>query len=406
MRLWKKGGELDPRVEGFTIGNDAALDQRLLRHDCRASRAHAEMLCAIGVLDAGERDRLVETLHEIERLDAEGRFPIGAGDEDCHSAIEGFLTEKLGDAGRRIHTARSRNDQVLTALRLYEKEALAGLARDVAALRAALAAAIGRFGAIAMPGYTHTRKAMPTTVGTWLGCFAAALDDDLGELAHVAARIDRSPLGTAAGFGVPLLPIDREMTARAMGFAGIIENPIHAQHGRGKLEAAVLSACTQILYDLNRLASDLMLFSIPELGYVVLPERLCTGSSMMPQKRNPDVLELIRGKYHVVVAEEAKIKGVAANLVSGYNRDLQLTKEPLFTGLDTTAACLTATRIVVEEMEIDADACGAGLGDDLLATARAYALVSQGVPFREAYRIVGRTTAYRSTVRGQGAGRT
>jgi argininosuccinate lyase len=400
MRLWKKNGELDPRVERFTIGNDGALDRRLVAYDCRASRAHAEMLTAIGVLDPGELEALRGGLLEIERLDAEGRFPLDEQDEDCHSAIEGYLTEKIGDAGKRIHTARSRNDQVLTALRLYEKDALAAVGRDVAGLGASIAAAVARFGAIEMPGYTHTRKAMPTTVATWLGCFAAALEDDAREIEHVLARIDRSPLGTAAGFGVPLLPVDREMTARALGFAGIIENPIFAQHGRGKLEAAVLSSCTQILYDLNRLASDLLMFSIPELGYVVIPERLCTGSSIMPQKRNPDVLELVRAKYHVVLAEELKIKSVASNLPSGYNRDLQLTKEPLFLGIDTTSACLAAMRIVLEEMEIDAEACRAGLTEELFATVRAYELVAQGVPFREAYRIVGRTTAYRSTVRG------
>jgi argininosuccinate lyase len=400
MKLWKKNGELDPRVERFTIGNDYVLDQRLVKYDCRASRAHAEMLGAIGVLTEAELAQLRDGLLEIERLDAAGEFALTEGDEDCHSAIEGHLTEKLGDAGKKIHTARSRNDQVLTALRLYEKEALADLGAGVAALRAALAAAGERFGAIAMPGYTHMRKAMPTTVATWLGCFLDALTDSGRELAHTAARIDASPLGTAAGFGVPLLPIDREMTARALGFAGVIANPIHAQHGRGKLEAAILAACGQVLYDLNRLASDLLLFSIPELGYVLLPERLCTGSSIMPQKRNPDILELVRAKYHVVLARENEVKALAANLISGYNRDLQLTKEALFAGIDTTAACLAAMQIVVEGLEIDPEACRAGLTDDLSATVRAYELVAQGVPFREAYRIVGKTTAYKSTVRG------
>jgi len=400
LKLWKKNSELDPRVERFTVGNDFALDQRLVKYDCRASRAHAEMLTAIGVLGAGELEQLAAALLEIERLEAEGRFELTEDDEDCHTAIEGYLTEKLGDAGKRIHTARSRNDQVLTALRLYEKDALAEIGKAVAALGAAIGAARERFGAIEMPGYTHTRKAMPTTVGTWLGCFAAALEDDARELAHVTGRIDASPLGTAAGFGVPLLKVDREMTARALGFAGVIENPIYAQHGRGKLEAVILSTCGQILYDLNRLASDLLMFSIPEIGYVVLPESLCTGSSIMPQKRNPDVLELIRAKYHVVLAEELKVKSIASNLVSGYNRDLQLTKEPLFAGIDATAACLAAMEVVLEGIEIDPEACRAGLTEDLSATVRAYELVSQGVPFREAYRIVGKTTAYKSTVRG------
>ena len=392
MTLWDKGGEADARLARFTVGDDLALDRRLLRYDCRASLAHAQMLAAIGVLDAAELAGIAAALAEIERLDADGSFPFAPDDEDCHSAIERHLTERLGDAGRKIHTGRSRNDQLLTALRLYEKDALAALARDAAALALALGEAIERFGAIELPGYTHTRKAMPTTVRTWLGCFAAALGEDVEELRHAAKRIDRSPLGTAAGFGVPLLPVDRAMTARALGFAGIIDNPIHAQHGRGKLEAGILHCCTQVLYDLNRLAADLILFSLPELGYVVLPERLCTGSSIMPHKRNPDALELVRAHYHAVVADEAKIKSIAASLPSGYSRDLQLTKAPLFAGIDATAACLAAMRIVVEGLAIDAAACRAGLTDELYATHRAYALVAQGVPFREAYRIVGRAT--------------
>ena len=240
-----------------------------------------------------------------------------------------------------------------------------------------------------MPGYTHLRRAMPTTVGTWLGAFADGLSDDLTLLATARSLTDRSPLGTGAGYGVPVFELDRESTAKHAGFGTVIENPIHAQMTRGKVEAAVLHALTQIMLTLNRLATDLLLFSTTEFGFVRLPQALCTGSSIMPQKQNPDVLELIRAKYHVVRAEEAKVLSLVGNLMSGYQRDLGLTKEPLLTAFDETQSCLEMMTLVIESLGIDESACRAAMTGELHATEEAYRLVAEGMPFRDAYRKVG-----------------
>ncbi len=388
MKLWCPDDDHDRSIERFTVGNDYLLDQRLVPYDCEASAAHAEMLCAAGVLTEGELTALQAALHEIVDLNRAGQFPIAPEDEDCHTAIENFLTERCGDAGGKIHTARSRNDQVLTALRLYEKDALGGIEGRLQRYGAALRELARRQGPVGLPGYTHMQRAMPATVGMWSGSFEAAAADDIALLQAVGRQVDQSPLGTAAGFGIPGFPLDRESTARKLSFAKVLENPLYAQLSRGRTEAAVLAVCSQILLGLNRLATDLMLFSTREFGFVKLAVGHTTGSSIMPHKRNPDALELVRGKFHVVVGEEMKIKGITANLMSGYNRDVQLTKEPLFHGLDATRDCLEVVVALLGGLSFDEDRCREAMSDELYATARVYALVGQGVPFREAYRKV------------------
>ncbi|MBI4701925.1 MAG: argininosuccinate lyase [Deltaproteobacteria bacterium] len=390
MTLWDKGYALDETVARFTVQNDPVLDRRLVRYDCRASLVHAEMLARQGLLSAAELDALRQALAEIVRQDEQGAFAIRTADEDVHTAIERFLTERCGEAGRKIHTARSRNDQVLTAIRLYEKHELGAIRQKLASFRGALAELIGRSGDVPLPGYTHMRRAMPASVALWLGCFVESSFDDERLLEATLQLVDQSPLGTAAGFGVPLIDVDRAGTARALGFARVQSNPLYAQLSRGKLESTVVHLCTQILFDLNRLASDLILFGMTELGFVVLPDALCTGSSIMPQKKNPDVLELVRAKYHVVLGEEAKLKGIIGNLMSGYHRDLQLTKEPLFVSIDSTEECLDVMAVVLGSIGIDEQRCRAAMSDELYATERAYALVQQGTPFRDAYRQIGR----------------
>jgi argininosuccinate lyase len=391
MKLWDKGYDLDKDIESFTVGDDYILDQRLVRHDCTASLAHARMLHKIGLLSSKELSQLVSGLKEIVALDAQGQFVIRKEDEDCHTAIENRLVSKCGDAGRKIHTARSRNDQVLTALRLYEKESLAHLRDKIADLKKVLAAAAKKQGGIALPGYTHMRRAMPTTVAQWLGCFRAACDDDLRLSDFISKLIDQSPLGSAAGYGVPVLNIDKRMTASLMGFSKVIENPIYAQMTRNKFEASIAHLCSQIMFDLNKLATDLILFSMPEFGFVKLPDAFCTGSSIMPQKKNPDVLELVRGKYHVILGEEFKIKSLAGNLMSGYNRDIQLAKGPLFDCLDITLSSLNIMAVVVAGLHFDTVKCAPA--QELFATEEAYKLVEQGMPFRDAYRKVARKFA-------------
>ncbi|MBI4350827.1 MAG: argininosuccinate lyase [Elusimicrobia bacterium] len=386
MKLWDKGGELNREIESFTVGDDYLLDRRLVKHDCAASLAHAKMLRKIGLLSKTELSRLEKGLREIIKLDEKGAFVIKKEDEDCHTAIENWLVAKYGDAGKKIHTARSRNDQVLTALRLYEKESLGLLKKKLAAFGASLAAAKKKQGKIPLPGYTHMRRAMPTDVGTWLGCFSASGRDNALFADFVLKLIDQSPLGSAAGYGVPVLKIDKRYTASLMGFSRTMENPIYAQLSRSKFEATIAHLCSQVLFDLNKLASDLIMYSMPEFGFVKLPDAFCTGSSIMPQKKNPDVLELVRGKYHIALGEEFKLKSLAGNLISGYNRDIQLAKGPLFACLDAALAALGIMSVVVEGLRFDEKNCA--LSEELFATEEVYRLVAKGLPFRDAYRKV------------------
>ncbi len=386
MKLWCPDQDYDRNIERFTVGNDHVLDQRLVPFDCRASAIHAEMLRSANVLTEQELLALQGALQEILELHREGEFPITPDDEDCHTAIENFLTLRCGEAGKKIHTARSRNDQVLTALRLYEKDALVRIEGNISKYREALGDLMRRQGAVAIPGYTHMQRAMPATVKMWAGSYDSAAADDIDLLQAVVRQVDQSPLGTAAGFGVPGFPLDREKTARKLSFAKVLGNPLYAQLSRGRTEAAVLAVCSQVLLGLNRLATDLMLFTTREFGFVSLGKGHTTGSSIMPHKRNPDALELVRGKYHVVVGEEMKLKGITANLMSGYNRDVQLTKEPLFNGLDTTLDCLMVVARILSGLSFNEKHCREAMTDELYATAQVYELVGQGIPFREAYR--------------------
>ena len=386
MKLWAKGYDLDADIESFTVGDDYVLDRRLVKYDCLASAAHAKALKKAGLLKAGELKNILAGLKRITELDAAGKFEVKREDEDCHTAIEGWLTAKYGEAGKKVHTGRSRNDQVLAALRLYEREPLLSLKARLAAFAAACKKVAAKQGRLPMPGYTHMRRAMPTTVGVWLGCFAAAAADDAKHADFLLKLIDQSPLGSAAGFGVPVLGIDKGYSAKLMGFSKAIENPIYAQFTRSKFEPAIMHLCSQVMLTLNKLATDLVLFSMPEFGFVSLPEKFCTGSSIMPQKKNPDVLELVRGKYHAVLGEELKALSLAGNLPSGYNRDAQLGKGPLFAALDAALASLGIMAKVTEGLKFDKAKCA--LAPELFATEEAYKLVKAGIPFRDAYRQV------------------
>lgn len=386
-KLWEKGYELDKQVEEFTVGEDPVLDQQLVRYDCLASIAHAKMLGRIRILEKEEVQKLVEELNNVIDLDKQDKFEILREQEDCHTAIENHLTKKLGDLGKKIHAARSRNDQVLAALRLYYREELTECKRLVNELVKRITKFLGRYGKVELPGYTHTRKAMPSSIDLWGNSFIDSMKDNLRIIDLALQLIDQSPLGTGAGYGVPL-EIDREYTARLLGFARLQENPIYTQNSRGKFESTLLHALTQVMFDLNKMAVDLILFSMPELGYFELPEELCTGSSIMPQKKNPDVLELLRARYHVVVSYEFQIKSVTSNLLSGYNRDLQLTKEPTMKGLRITKESLSVMGLVFENLRVNEENCSKALTEDVYATEEVYRLVKKGVSFREAYKTV------------------
>ncbi len=386
MKLWQKDYSLNKEIEKFTVGNDNLIDEKLVPFDCIASIAHAKMLKKIGILKESELKKLIGGLNEIIKLHTKGQFKIKLEDEDCHTAIENFLVKKYGNVGKKIHTARSRNDQVLAALRLYEKQELIEIRGLLHKLNEKLESLCQKYKNTPIPGYTHMQKAMPTKINVWFGCFISSVSDDIGLLEHIYKLINQSPLGSAAGFGIPVLNVDKKLTADLMGFSKIIENPLYVQLSRSKFEASIAHLLGQILFNLNKLSTDLILFSMKEFGYVILPDEFCTGSSIMPQKKNPDVLELIRAKYHVILGEEFKIKSMVANLMSGYNRDIQLTKEPLMKSIETTKSCLQTMCLLLEKLKINEKKCKEAMSNELYATKEVYKLVKHGVPFREAYK--------------------
>lgn len=393
MKLWQKNKDTNKEVEKFSVGNDYLIDQKLVKYDCLASIAHAKMLKKIGILKDVELKKAIQGLNEIVRLSKQGKFEIRPEDEDCHTAIENYLTKKYGETGKKIHTLRSRNDQVLTAVRLYEKNEIKTIIQLIKNYENSLSIIIKKYGKTPLPGYTHMQKAMPTNIETWLGAYLDSSKDNLELLEEAYEIIDQSPLGSAAGFGVPVFKIDREMTAKEMGFEKIQKNPIYTQMSRGKFEATIIFSLSQIMYDLNKLSTDLILFSMKEFGYIKIPKTFCTGSSIMPQKNNPDILELVRAKYHIILGEQFKLQSLISNLISGYNRDLQLTKEPLFNSVEITKNSLSIMASLLKEIEVNKVACKKAMTKELYATEEAYKLVKKGKPFREAYRIIGQKYA-------------
>ena len=384
-RLWDKGAPLDQRVLDYTAGEDHALDERLVRYDVLASIAHAEMLAAAGLLAAADLELIRKALTEIGAAHQRGEWQVSLDQEDGQTALENLLTARIGECGGRLHLGRSRNDQVLAALRLYLRDVVQSLSSGAEAVGTALDELAQRECKTALPGYTHMQPAMPSSVALWAGGFAAEVRDDAQGLRQTLRRIDKNPLGSAAGYGTPNLPIDREATRSRLGFAVTHEPVTAVQLSRGKAEAQVLFEICLLMQDLGRLAADLLLFYTQEFAFVTLPEEFTTGSSIMPQKRNPDVFELIRGRSATAQACLLEALGIVAKLPSGYHRDLQLLKAPLFRGIDICQqtlgilpAALTGIRFRPENIELDAS---------LEAAAEANALaVKEGIPFRDAYR--------------------
>jgi argininosuccinate lyase len=387
-RLWDKGAPLDERVLRYTAGEDHALDNRLVAYDARASIAHAEMLNANGLLSPSDLDAIRQGLLDIAAEHARGEWQVQLEHEDGQTALETLLTQRIGEAGKRVHLGRSRNDQVLTALRLYLKDVVDELAARSGAVADALDQLSQREGDIQLPGYTHMQQAMPSSVALWAGGFAAELRDDAAAMAQVRQRIDKSPLGSAAGYGSPNLPIDREDTRQRLGFASVHEPVTAVQLSRGKAESQLLFEIALVMQDVGRLSADLMLFYTQEFAFVSLPDAFTTGSSIMPQKRNPDVFELIRGRTATAQACLQEVMGIVAKLPSGYQRDLQLIKIPLFRGIDIcldTLAILPAALAGVsfrrERIQLDPSIHAAAQANEMV--------VKEGIPFREAYRRVG-----------------
>ncbi len=387
MPLWNANNAINETVLRFTVGDDYLLDMELIDYDCQASIAHARTLAKAGVLTEQELQQLESGLNELRQLIKKRKFTIHPQQEDMHTAIEEYLTETLGDVGKKIHTGRSRNDQVLAALRLFYKDHLSRIRNQLSEFREVLQAFAEQHQTVPLPGYTHTRKAMPFSVAQWAGAFADAMSDNERLVNAVLEVIDQSPLGSGAGYGVPL-ELDREFTARELGFARVQSNPLYVQNSRGKFEAALLHTFTQISMDLNRLASDLIFFTQPELDFFSLSDDFVTGSSIMPHKKNPDVLELMRAYHHRLMAAQMEVQMMVSNLISGYHRDYQLTKKPVLESVNVIEQLLTISILLFRKLTVNEAACRKAMTEELFATEKVYQLVQQGVPFREAYRTV------------------
>ena len=387
-KLWQKDYDLDAEVEAFTVGEDHLLDAVLVEADCLGSVAHALTLVRAGVLKRAEAVKLRRELARVVRDWRAGRFAIARADEDVHTAVENRVTKRLGDLGKKMHTGRSRNDQVIVDLRLWGKAALLDLTAAACEAAGELLKLAAKGKDWPLVGRTHTQRAMPSSMGLWAGAFAESLLDDVELLRSAYDLIDRCPLGSAASYGVPL-PLDRAYTARLLGFREAHNNVLYANNARGKFEAICLAAAAQVMLDLSRLAQDLILWSLPEFGYFRLPRELCSGSSIMPQKRNPCGLELVRAKAASVYSQLFAALEISRALPSGYNRDNQETKGFFMRGLGTATASARIAALSVRRLEVDLKALKAAFHPEVFATDEALDLVLKGVPFRDAYKQVG-----------------
>ena len=387
MKLWQKNYNVDKEIEKFTVGNDYLLDKNLVKYDVYGSIAHATMLNKINMINSNELKKLKNAFLKILKLSEAGKFEIKQEDEDCHTAIENYLTKKLGDLGKKIHTARSRNDQVLVATRIYSKEKIMEASKALVSLVSTLVDFAEKNKNMPMPGYTHTRKAMPSSAGLLFGAYAESLIDDF-ELIETAYKLNnQNPLGSVTGYGVNL-EINRELTTKLLGFEKVQNNALYAQNSRGKIESAIVFALSKIMDDLAKISNDLIMFSMEEFGYFSLPDNFTTGSSIMPNKKNPDVLELIRAKSTVVQSNLYQLNNMASKLISGYNRDGQLTKEPLMESFEITLSSINVMNLVLKGLKVNKEDCIKAFDNEIFATDEALNLVKKGVPFREAYKKV------------------
>lgn len=390
-KIWQKSttdsnSDTAKKVEAFTVGNDYQLDQVLVPFDVKASKVHAKALNKAKIITKSELVKLVDALSDVQNLWEKDEFEITVEDEDMHTAIENYLIDRLGDLGKKIHTGRSRNDQVLTAMRLYEKEALVNVLTEVNNCASLLIELGEKYENVPMPGFTHTRKAMLSSVGLWAGGFAEMLIIQMESASGVKSMINRNPLGTAAGFGTTF-DIDREFESRELGFDSPIVCSTTAQLSRGWIELQLVQFLAGITAVLNRLATDIIQYSSEAYPWFELDEVICTGSSIMPQKKNPDVAELIRGGHSEVLGFTTTLQSVTLNLGSGYHRDLQLTKAPVLTAVDKTIQLLKATQILISNLNPIKKNLQESCTTDLFAAEAANLLVKkEGIPFRDAYR--------------------
>jgi argininosuccinate lyase len=385
-KLWQtKGARLDPLIEQFTIADDYLIDQKLVPYDLKASLSHAQMLKQMGIITDQELKDATKGFAEILSKWEQGQFTITKEQEDGHTAIEQYLTKYYGAIGKKIHTARSRNDQSLVMLRLFMKDQLTIIKLETAKLIKKLNAKADENSKVPMPGYTHLQKAMPTTIGVWLDSFKAALEDFQVLLLATSKIIDQNPLGSASGFGVSNLTLDRELTTKNLDFAKTQENPQYCGFSRGFFENIVLQTLSNIMIIASKLATDLLLFTTSEFAFFSLPTEFTTGSSIMPQKRNYDLLEIMRGNFKVFAGYQNQIENIISSITSGYQRDLQLTKKPFINGVELCLSTISVLSRIIPELKPNLKNLQNAMTEDLFLTNKVYDLVSQGISFRDAY---------------------
>ncbi|MCD8281947.1 MAG: argininosuccinate lyase [Prevotella sp.] len=391
-KLWEKGFSTDGRIERFTVGRDREMDLYLARYDVLGSMAHVKMLASIGLIGTDELPVILRELKAIYLAIERGAFSIEPGVEDVHSQIELMLTQKIGDLGKKIHSGRSRNDQVLVDLRLFTRAELRKLVCNIEGLFNSLIKKSEASRDVLMPGYTHLQVAMPSSFGLWYGSFAESLSDDMLFLLAAYRMNNRNPLGSAAGYGSSF-PLNRQMTTDLLGFDSMDYNVVYAQAGRGKTERNTAWSMASVAATLSKLAFDACLFNCQNFGFVRLPDNCTTGSSIMPHKKNPDVFELIRAKCNLIQALPQQITLVVNNLPTGYFRDLQMIKEVFLPAFGVLNDCIEMTRYIVERMEIRTDILGDKTYDPIFSVEEVNRLAAQGVPFRDAYKKVGKELA-------------
>ncbi len=388
MKLWQKATETKKEVEQFTIGRDPEYDLILAPFDVLASMAHAAMLATIGLLTEEENQTLQKGLKEIYYEIEQGKFSIAAGVEDVHSQVEFLLTERFGEVGKKLHSGRSRNDQVLVDLKLYYRAAIRKVVEEASVLFDLLIKLSDKHKEDLMPGYTHTQLAMPSSFGLWFSSFAEGLSEDLGILKAAFDLSNKNPLGSAAGYGSSF-PLNRKMTTQLLGFADLHHNVINAQNSRGKTEKTLAFALAGMAGTLNRLAADVCLFMNQHFGFISFPDDLTTGSSIMPHKKNPDVFELIRAKTNQISAVPNTVSLLLANTTTGYHRDLQLLKEEIFPALSTLKTCLVMSTFMLKSIKVKKEILLDPFFKHVFSVEVVNELVLKGVPFRDAYKQVG-----------------
>ena len=386
--LWNKGKEATNKVEDFTVGNDRILDMRLARYDVEGSLAHIKMLQSIGLLTDEELERLTAGLEEILGEIKDGKFRLEDTVEDIHSQVELLLTRRLGEIGKKIHSGRSRNDQVLVDVKLFLKDEVLKFREEVLVLFGRLQELSEKYKDVLLPGYTHGQVAMPSSFGMWFGAYAESLADDMYMLRGAYSVTDQNPLGSAAGYGSSF-PLDREMTTRLLGFGSMEYNSVAAQLSRGKSERAVAFAIGAIALTLNKFAADCCMYMCPNYGFISFPDELTTGSSIMPHKKNPDVWEIMRGNCNRIMAAESEITMLCSNMPHGYHRDFQLLKDILFPKLELMHSCLGMAVYMLDNIRVNEHILKDHIYDYLFTVEEVNRRVLEGTPFRDAYKAVG-----------------